>query len=96
MKSISKVTEKFTEDYPTWHFAMIEADHGDGKKLNPYHMEGSVWTHTCMVTAMAKKLRCEDLYFQIAALFHDLGKPKTREVRPNGNIAFFKHENKNL
>jgi predicted kinase len=90
--TINKVVEEFIEQCGKEHEAMLLADHGNLNKLNPYHMEGSVWTHTCMVTAVARAIREDDFYFQVATLFHDIGKPKVREIRPNGNVAFFNHE----
>lgn len=58
--------------------------------INPYHIEGDVWTHTMMVCKQAENMPYE---VQIAALLHDIGKPSTRKVNPkNGRVSFFNHD----
>jgi putative nucleotidyltransferase with HDIG domain len=56
----------------------------------PYHREGNgeVWVHALMVLDNAKK----GVIPQLAALYHDFGKPTTRTVQENGRVRFFKHE----
>jgi len=44
---------------------------------NPFHIEGSVWTHTMCVCSHAQK---EDDILQWACLLHDIGKPDCREI----------------
>ena len=40
----------FQENYPDLVKAMSESSHHYSKEiLNKYHLEGDVWTHTCMV-----------------------------------------------
>lgn len=57
-----------------------------------YHSEGDVFTHTLMVVEKAQKGALP----QIAALLHDIAKPETKEVVPQGGkpprIKFLKHE----
>jgi predicted kinase len=48
---------------------------------NPYHTEDSVWTHTMMVCLRAEIDNANKINL-IAALLHDIGKPKSREVIP--------------
>lgn len=58
--------------------------------INPYHNEGSVFTHTMMVCKQAENAPYE---VQIAALLHDIGKPSTRAVNlKNGRVSFYNHD----
>lgn len=60
------------------------------KILNPYHIEGDVWTHSVLVCKQAQNARYE---VQIAVLLHDIGKPSTRAVNAkNGRVSFFNHD----
>ena len=77
----SDMLSRFMRGHPELVFAMEEADHNHScLELNPYHMEGSVWTHTMMVfnNAIKKEYPTEVC---LAALFHDIGKGFTREVK---------------
>ncbi len=58
-----------------------------------YHSEGDVFTHTLMVVKNSPK----GVIPQLAALFHDVGKPQTQEFFPNEGgasprIRFLRHE----
>lgn len=55
---------------------------------NEYHF-GTAWEHTLMVVDNTKPI----LENRVAALFHDLGKIKTKTVDGNGKIHFYNHEN---
>jgi putative nucleotidyltransferase with HDIG domain len=58
--------------------------------INPYHIEGNVWTHSMLVCKQAEN---EPYLIQLAALFHDIGKPITRSVNPkNGYVSFYNHD----
>lgn len=63
-----------------------------------HHPEGDVWTHTMRVLDEAARLRDQSsnpLYFMLAALCHDLGKPAvTREI--DGRIRAIGHEKAGL
>lgn len=59
-----------------------------GIKQNSYHF-GDVFEHTLMVVDNTKPI----LENRLAALFHDLGKIKTKTVDENGKIHFYNHEN---
>jgi len=54
---------------------------------DPIHRHKDVLTHTIAVVAQAERR----LLVRMAALFHDVGKPKTRSVGPKG-ISFHHHE----
>lgn len=55
---------------------------------NSYHF-GTAWEHTLMVVDNSKPI----LENRLAALFHDLGKIKTKTIDNNGNVHFYNHEN---
>jgi predicted kinase len=62
--------------------------------INPFHVEGSVWTHTMMVM---NELKHYDFSFEMlmAAILHDIGKPDARDVvtKDDGSVRvrFFGH-----
>jgi putative nucleotidyltransferase with HDIG domain len=60
------------------------------EKINPYHCESDVFTHTMMVCKQAENA---PYTVRIAALLHDIGKPDTRAVNPkNGRVSFYNHD----
>lgn len=79
------LTKWFIENYPGMYRSMCESDHNIGTShINPYHAEGSVWTHTMMVMTWLEAQYRKDPGGQIpqtrttlltAALLHDIGKP---------------------
>ncbi|MDX8383145.1 MAG: AAA family ATPase [Ghiorsea sp.] len=96
----SPILGRFLSESPTWLIDdMKNSDHNfSEQELNPYHIEGSVFTHTMMVFnyARIKNFPIEVLF---AALFHDLGKPeciKTRTIEVDNEIthrvSFRNHE----
>ncbi len=60
------------------------------------HPEGDVWTHTlCCLDAFAQERigdPWEDLVVGLTVLCHDMGKPSTTEIGPNGIIRSHGHE----
>lgn len=52
-----------------------------------HHLD--VWNHSLLVLRSAG---CEDLTLSLAALMHDIGKPRVRQVDAKGQIRFFGHE----
>lgn len=52
-----------------------------------HHLD--VWDHTLLTLEKAATL---DLPLALACLLHDIGKPPTKSVEPDGRIRFFKHE----
>ena len=66
-----------------------------GVRQDPrFHPEGDVWTHTMRMLDAAAGMRAqarEPLYFMLAALCHDMGKPvSTEEI--NGRLHAYGHD----
>jgi predicted kinase len=66
--------------------------------INPYHMEGSVWTHTMLAYNHFKNFNNlvyvdsnVELAILIAILCHDIGKVHTREIVKGDKVAFYSH-----
>lgn len=55
---------------------------------DPIHRHKDVLSHTIAVTAQTEP----DLILRLAALFHDIGKPKTRRIDPQAGVTFRHHE----
>ena len=68
--------------------SMHDCDHGHEGSANPYHLEGSVWTHTMLVYNEANQYNKFDL---IMALCHDIGKVIVRKVKDDGKVSFYGH-----
>jgi len=67
--------------------------HFDDDNLNPYHMEGDVFTHTCMVYKNSEILSPDIDNVKWTTLLHDIGKPSTREEVPERKrVRFINHE----
>ena len=77
----------FTEHFPIYVELMKSTDHN-----SPYHAEGSVWTHTCMVYSILKSRRPDSYVPQIAAILHDLGKCMVKVTKDDGTFSFHGHE----
>ena len=60
---------------------------------DPIHRHKDVFAHTLAVldNAIALEEGEPDLVLRLAALFHDIGKPRTREITPEG-VTFHHHE----
>ena len=85
----------FQLNYPKFVKDMIESSHHYSEtKLNPYHLEGSVFTHTMLVINQLED--GNDVVSQhvlIAALLHDIGKPISRKINiEKERVNFFGHE----
>jgi poly(A) polymerase len=59
-----------------------------GLEQDPIHRHKDVLAHTI---AVVEKTR-PDRILRLAALFHDVGKPKTRSFGPRGAVSFHHHE----
>jgi poly(A) polymerase len=59
------------------------------------HMQHKdVYTHSLVVMeqAIEREDAGPDLVLRLAALLHDIGKPKTRKLEPDGRVSFHHHE----
>lgn len=100
----SDIFKSFIMNNPDLVYLMKTSDHGVNiHKPNPYHMEGDVWTHTCLayqallyipqfreLNDWAQRLVC------MAVLCHDLGKPYRRFVNDSNRPRFSGHENRSV
>lgn len=77
---------KFTELYPKLVSDMQRCEHS-----SPYHQEGSVWTHTCMVYSHIQALHHDNKVLLLSAIFHDVGKVLSRKDS-DGKVRFSGHE----
>ena len=60
---------------------------------DPIHRHKDVLTHTlAVVENVQRDAPCDFRITRLAALFHDVGKPKTRAIRPGKGITFYHHE----
>jgi len=60
---------------------------------DPIHRHKDVLTHTLAVVENVKRDDpCDFRITRLAALFHDVGKPKTRAIRPGKGVTFYHHE----
>jgi poly(A) polymerase len=59
-----------------------------------HHRHKDVYEHTLTVLEQAIELETEgpDLVLRLAALLHDIGKPRTRRFEPDGRVSFHHHE----
>lgn len=64
-----------------------------------HHRHKDVYEHSLIVLEQAIALegfhepQCDpDLVLRLAALLHDIGKPRTRKFEPNGGVSFHHHE----
>jgi poly(A) polymerase len=65
--------------------------------VDEHRRHKDVYEHTLTVLDKAVALEPErgfepDLVIRLAALLHDIGKPKTREFEPGGGVSFHHHE----
>ena len=88
-----QLVEWFQLNFPKLHKDLLECNHNfDNRGLNPYHLETDCWSHTLLVCKVAE-LSGYDKVVQVAAMLHDIGKPKVRKVNPrNSHVQFFGHE----
>ncbi len=61
---------------------------------DPAHRHKDVYRHTLAVVENAIALEGDepDVVLRLAALFHDIGKPETREIHPDGSVTFHHHD----
>ncbi|HEX6470371.1 MAG TPA: CCA tRNA nucleotidyltransferase [Streptosporangiaceae bacterium] len=63
-------------------------------EIDEHHRHKDVYEHTLIVLeqAIAQEDDGPDLVLRLAALLHDIGKPKTRSFEPGGRVSFHHHE----
>jgi poly(A) polymerase len=65
-------------------------------EIDEHHRHKDVYEHSLIVLEQAmmmeERLGGPDLIMRLAALLHDIGKPKTRELLPGGGVSFHHHE----
>ena len=66
-------------------------------EADEHHRHKDVYQHSLTVLRQAIELEPQyglegDLTVRLAALLHDIGKPKTRSLLPDGRVAFHHHE----
>jgi poly(A) polymerase len=66
-------------------------------EVDEHHRHKDVYTHSLIVLRQAIDLEPRyglgpDLVLRLAAILHDVGKPRTRSLLPGGKVAFHHHE----
>jgi poly(A) polymerase len=67
-------------------------------EIDEHHRHKDVYQHslTVLEQAIALEHRIDgggpDLVIRLAALLHDIGKPRTRRFEPGGGVSFHHHE----
>ena len=65
-------------------------------EIDEHHHHKDVYEHSITVLeqaiALEHRLGGKDLVIRLAALLHDIGKPKTRALIPGGGVSFHHHE----
>jgi poly(A) polymerase len=66
-------------------------------EVDEHHRHKDVYTHSLIVLRQAIDLEpryglAGDLVLRLAAILHDVGKPRTRSLLPGGKVAFHHHE----
>src|SRR5882757_4631354 len=66
-------------------------------EVDEHHRHKDVYTHSLIVLRQAIDLEPRyglgpDLVLRLAAVLHDIGKPRTRSLLPGGKVAFHHHE----
>ena len=90
---MNKLIAEFQLKYPELVQKMKDSCHHYSEtKLNPYHYEGDIWTHTNLVCLEARN-RGLSRELQIACLLHDIGKPACRRSNnETERVNFYGHE----
>jgi poly(A) polymerase len=65
-------------------------------EVDEHHHHKDVYEHSLTVLdqaiALENRLNGKNLVNRLAALLHDIGKPKTRALIPGGGVSFHHHE----
>lgn len=81
-----------TNQKELYNFMQNCSHHHSNGNQNPFHLEGSVWTHTTMVLDKVNK---ENINLIFAAILHDVGKVFTRYEKET-KVSFRGHENASM
>lgn len=77
----SQILKWFQLEFPELVKSMQTCTHHfDEMNINPYHMEGDIWTHTMMVYKMAEVLSRDNHFVKWSSILHDIGKPTSMEL----------------
>jgi putative nucleotidyltransferase with HDIG domain len=92
--STSDLVSWFQVEFPHLVKTMCASTHHyDETTINPYHIEGSIFTHTMMVCLQAQNFVPENGYVRWSTLLHDIGKPLARKVNEEKQrVNFIGHE----
>ena len=71
-------------------FILPELEEGIGVKQGGHHQD-DVFTHS-LLSLQAAAERNFNLEVRLAALFHDIGKPRTKDYNNQGDITFYNHQ----
>ncbi len=64
-----------------------------GRQDPTYHPEGTTWTHQLMVgDNLAAAGHGKDFVLMLSGFTHDIGKPATQKIWPDGGISNYKHD----
>ncbi len=93
----SNVFKVFLRTKPDVVYSLKSCDHGTNIHTpSPHHMEGDVWTHTCIayqsllsIDSFNKLVPIEQLFVCLAVLCHDLGKPFMRKLSTKADHYHF-------
>lgn len=87
MKTMDELVAWFQSTFPRLVKEMKDCNHHyDLENLNPYHLEGDVFTHVMQVCLMA---RHSSPVVQMAALLHDIGKPLSKKFDHERKYTMF-------
>ena len=71
----SQLIKWFQLEFPELVQTMKDCSHHyDAEHINAYHLEGDIWTHTCLVFKNSQVFSPENDYIKFSTLFHDIGK----------------------
>lgn len=64
-----------------------------GRQDTKWHPEGNAWRHTLMVVDnLAKQGNGKQFDLMLTGLIHDVGKPATQKIWPDGGISNYNHD----